>query len=278
MSKYILSFMLIVLLLCACSNQMPSAESEVNITTSPTVRPNSNALPTISNPAHESEQQADMVNPIEISISDVPAYGAIVDYYRSFMYRDEATDIEIEINNLYDNIALEISLNDERKKYEFWCSCIETRNSKLGYAIHDINYDVVPELIILSDDYFIHAIYSLQDDAPILVGGYWSRHSCTVDKGGVLYISASGGASDSYSASYTLTSDNELHLIEMVGIESYDEQAEEKLPEPRCYRVFNGNKTIIDYEEAQIFWGNSLDTYSNNTTEDIGLLVIPLSD
>lgn len=281
MTKYIFSFFsftLILFLLCSCSNQMPSIESEVKLTTSPVVSSTADILPTAEIPAPESEQQADMPESTDIVIPEDAAYDVIVDYYRSFMHRNETTDIEIEIQNLYDNIALEINLNDEQKEYELWCSCVDTRNSKLGYAIHDINYDGVPELLILSEGYYIHTIYSLQDGVPILVGGYWNRYSCAVDKAGLLYTDASSGAADNYYASYSLTSDNELQLVEMIGVESYDEQAGESLPEPRYYWIQNGNKTIIDYEEAQIIMGNFKDVYLNNPTENIGLIIVPLSD
>lgn len=273
MSKRIIICALVLLLLSACSNQRPLAEAEIAAPVTDT-----DILPTAEISAHESESQADVSKSTDFASPEVPAYAAIVGYYRDFMQRNEATDIENKINSLYDNIALETRLKDEQKEYELWCSCAEALSGNLEYAIHDINGDRIPELLILSEDYFIHAIYSLHDDLPVLIGGYWARHRCAVDNEGVLYISSSGGAADSYSASYLLTSDNELQLIEMIGVESYDEQSGTSLPEPRYYRILNGSKTIIDDKEADIIWSNFPDTYPNNPTENVGLTIVPLSD
>jgi hypothetical protein len=89
------------------------------------------------------------------------------------------------------------------------------------------------------------------------VGAYWSRNSCVIDAAGTLYISGSSGAADSSSASYSFRGGDELQLIEMVGVESYDEKTFETFPEGRFYRIQNGKKTVIDEEEAGILFKNS---------------------
>lgn len=272
MKKRMIICALVLLLLSACSNQTPLAEPVAEIA-APVA--DTDILPTAEISAPESESQADIPKPTGFASPEVSAYAAIIGYYSDFMQRNEATDIENEIDSLYDNLAIETRLKDEQKEYELWCSCAEAHFGNLEYAIHDINGDGIPELLILSEDYFIHAIYALQDDLPILIGGYWTRNRCALDNEGVLYISSSGGAADSCSASYLLTSDNELQLIEMVGVESYDAQSGESLSEPRYYHILNGSKTIIDNKEADIIWDSFPDAYPNNPTENVGLTIVP---
>lgn len=154
------------------------------------------------------------------SAKDVAAekYDTIIDLYRDILRygSDDAGDLAETISR---NIAYELNIqNNEQKLYELECSIFEAYNygnCKMGYALHDINSDGVFELIILSEDYYdIYAIYTLRGGKPALVGAYWSRNRCAIDKNGTVYINGSSGASDSFSASYSLDSaSGELKLI-----------------------------------------------------------------
>ena len=199
------------------------------------------------------------------------SYEMIVSYYRDCIdcegNRDEA------IENFLANIRIEMNMNDEQQVYELKNSLYELFNTAAGYAICDINGDGSPELFIISEEYYeICAIYTMCGGNPILVGAYWSRNRCVIDMNGTIYINGSNGAEDSFSASYSLIpGGGDLQLIEMIGVESYDEQTLEELPEPRYYRVQNGSKTIIGEEEAVTAWRNFPDSYTDNPTKDSGL-------
>lgn len=212
---------------------------------------------------------------IELTYSTEKKYEAIISVYQDFIYNKQKD--EDALDKFYDKIIDEINNEQEEIEYEVWCSGVEMYNSDLGYAIYDLNNDDICELIILSEDFFVHAIYSLYNDVPVLVGGYWSRKSCVIDETGTLYIHGSSGAADSSSASYLIAPNTtELQLIEMIGIESYDNETGENFNTPQCYRIKNGNKYIIDYEELLIESEYFPNVYPNNITKNAGLPFIPL--
>ena len=211
--------------------------------------------------------------------SEIPRYYEIVICYQDFISH---RDIEMEeaLGVLFERIADNLSIGKDIYQYDdayrLWCSCVEARNSNVSYAFYDINNDGTPELIILSDDFSIHAIYTLCDDSSVLVGAFWPRYRCVIDGTGTLYIHSSGGAYDSSSASYVLKPNcAELQLFEMVGMESYDAQVGEILPEPRCFQIQKGTKTIISYEEACVLWEKFPDASPANS---IATSVLMLND
>ena len=133
----------------------------------------------------------------------------------------------------------------------------ENPETDFGYALQDLNGNGIPELILLSKyDPYICAVYSLVDNTPHLLDSFWTRYTCDIDVNGILYIHGSGGAFDSYTASYIIAPDGtSLILIEEVGIESYDTAAGQHLDVPRYYKIdANGAKTIISEDEATSAW------------------------
>ena len=144
-------------------------------------------------------------------------YSAVIGFYRDFANSGEDKDEAIE--SFLADISGELGIIGERQLYELENSLFELFDGEAGYAIHDINGDGIPELIILSKDYYdVCAIYTLRGGNPVLVGAYWSRNRCEIDKNGTIYISGSSGASDSFFAAYWLCAENgELELLEEFG-------------------------------------------------------------
>lgn len=198
-------------------------------------------------------------------------YETIAGFYRDYIYFEGDRDEALE--RFLADIQAELDIGGEASLYELESSMSELFGAAAGYAVCDINGDGSPELLVISeDDYSIAAIYAKIGKNPVLVGAYWSRNRCVIDKGGTIYVSGSSGADDSFSASYWLCAENgDLELIEMVGMESYDGQTLEELPEPRYYLIQNGAKTIISEKEAVDAWGGFPDVYPENPTRDAGL-------
>ena len=204
------------------------------------------------------------VTSASLSLTDPAAikYASILNSYWDYFIHHDGNDDAID--DLFGRIAKEVKIEPNikiPKAYELKNSFepLEFASSgiNLGYSLRDLNNDGIPELFIISEDYSIHAIFSLLDDGPVLLGGYWSRNLCEVDEAGTFYNSGSGGASDSSSASYSYVGGHELRLTRMVGMETFDENAGKSLPEPRYYRIESGVKTIIDEKEAEAdpLWG-----------------------
>ena len=202
--------------------------------------------------------------PASLALTDPAAikYAPILNsYWEFFIHHDDSEDA---IDVLFGRIAKEVKIEPDSnnpKEYALKNSFepLEFASSgvNLGYALRDLNNDGIPELFILSEDYSIHAIFSLLSDGPVFLGGYWSKNSCEVDEAGTFYNSGSSGASDSSSASYSYAGGHELRMIRMVGMESFDENAGKSLPTPRYYRIERGVKTIINEKEAEAdpLWG-----------------------
>jgi len=213
---------------------------------------------------------------------DIIEYASVIDIYRDF-FRYYERDLNFSdyvystCSVITDKLGIEYTITDEMEAYELHCSLYEILDGNPGYVVHDINSDGIPELIILSEDFTIHAIYSLNNDKLILIGAYWSRQNCAIDETGMLFINSSSGASNGYSASYIIAPASvELQMIEMVGMEDYDTQTYEIFSTPVCYRIKDGNKTIIDFEEAFVFWEEFPNRYPNNPTKNAGLIFVPL--
>lgn len=284
MNQCLFAFLILLFLLSGCVSITPPVsetnerESNPPVSVLPTEEP---VNPTENPPSPKTGEISSVSGSVSEESRDKPfvveaaVYTDILAFYREFVRCDG--DWDVAINKLYDGIASVAQLTDEQKKWELWCSCVDARDRNLGYAIRDLNGDGTPELIVISED-FIHAIYALNEDILVLVGGYWNRHSCAMGQDGILFISASSGAGDNYFASYRFASSGqEFQLIEMVGMETYDEQTGESFPESRCYRIQDGIKAIIDYDEACILWEDFLNVYSdNNPTRDAGLVINPL--
>ena len=138
------------------------------------------------------------------------AYAEIIGFYKHFAISQSLEAAEYLLSRL----TSALSIKNEQQTYELDNSIFESRNGSLGYALFDLNGDGTPELIILSEDYTIHAIYTLQLGKHILVGSYWSRKNCIMDEIGLLCISSSSGAADNSESIYFLDSDGKLRLIE----------------------------------------------------------------
>ena len=218
---------------------------------------------------------------IEIANPEGLEYDELIDLYRDITryYAGNAEDASVDITY---NIAYKLNIiDDEQQLYELGCSIFEmTSDDNFGYAIRDINGDGIPELFILSEDYYnIYAIYTLRESKPVLVGAYWSRNRISIGKDGTLYNSGSSGAANSFDAIYSLNTwqDGEiLIVIEVIGIEDFDDEAMEALPEPRYYRIRNGEKTIISEAKADAAWKNFRNAYSDDS-RDAGLVFINIS-
>ncbi|MCL1912459.1 MAG: hypothetical protein FWG10_00910 [Eubacteriaceae bacterium] len=151
---------------------------------------------------------------LETANSKKLGYNRLIALYQDLAStRGEAWDAAERLSGI---IAEELDIDDEQRLYELNCSLFEMQGS-FGYAIHDVNSDGIPELFLLSENnYDIHAVYTLVDSKPALVGAYWSRNRCAIDKDGVIYVSGSNGADDSFSASWSLVQgSSELQLVQV---------------------------------------------------------------
>jgi len=188
-------------------------------------------------------------------------YAVIIGFYREYALSDLANE---DCDIITEKLANELNIESYDEQRYLSYSNNEYRHGNMAYAIHDVNNDGLYELIIFSEypeyyneekgmDYDIHTVYSLKNNNPILLGAYWSRNRCEIDENGAIYNESSSGAADSTAATYIIDAETlSFSMLEMVGMESFDEETLEDLPEARCYYIKDGEKTIIDIEEAVV--------------------------
>ncbi len=246
---------LIMVMISACGNNTPADGTELIISTTQPLEEPINPNETNINPEEAGDNSA--------------VYEAIIGYYQNYTLSGTSENARELLVNAVSN---EINLIDDQLLYELDNSIIESNPGRMGYALKDVNADGSAELFILSDEYDIHSVYTVRQGSPVLAGGYWSRNTVQMDANGMFYSSSSGGAADSNSASCKLNPESgEFDLIEMVGIEDYDYEKGESLPEPRYYHIKNGEKTIISGEEANNAWENFPGYSTPSLTANAGL-------
>ena len=93
-----------------------------------------------------------------------------------------------------------------------------------GYTYRDLNADGSDELILLTEDYKLLAIYTMKDGKPMRVEDIWGgRLSCTIDEQNRLHLFGSFGAANSTEKVCVLGKDGTLETIVEYGINGVDE-------------------------------------------------------
>ena len=209
-------------------------------------------------------------------------YGSLLNAYwnYSLQYKDDDEALDKLFTRIASAVSIEAStdsqigygLNNSLEPLRYASS-----GAELGYALHDLNKDGIPELFIISKDCSIHAVFSLVNGNPVAIGGYWSRSRCEVDSNGIFYNHGSSGAEVSSTASYSYMGGKELQLIKEVGSENYDEINDKRLPATRYYRIEKGKKTVISRKEAEAdpLWGGVYPKDNSLNLKFIPLFSIP---
>ena len=89
-----------------------------------------------------------------------------------------------------------------------------------GYTYRDLNADGSDELILLTEDYKLLAIYTMKDGKPMRVEDIWGRRlSCTIDEQNRLHLFGSFGAANSTEKVCVLGADGTLETVAECGID-----------------------------------------------------------
>jgi len=207
--------------------------------------------------------------------SIIQAYSELINNKRNGKYDDvegqEAFEADIRIFTEELGCSMQLA-------YQINSSCSEAfllgNPNQLGCAVYDLNKDGVSELIILSEDNcFIYAIFTLDQDEPILLGAYWSRSNCMIDTDGTLYYQGSGGAANGLLKTYILPArGTKLAATAEYAYGTYGYGAE---GQTQYYRQEGCIQTMISWEE---FSASTKDfpRYPDNPTMRLGLTFMPI--
>lgn len=177
-------------------------------------------------------------------------YSSIIAEYLKFA--------EVLINEQIESVPVNIDFsspeeNNEELTYDWGCmsaemmtwSCQSLPKDKdyFGYALKDLNNDNNNELILLTKDFEILAIFTTINDKPKLVDAYWSRHRCAIYDSNTLYTHSSGGAANfCYRLQEISKNSGELVTLKEYGCDT-----------DHYYKIINGEKSAINESEYEEF-------------------------
>ena len=199
------------------------------------------------------------------------------------LYKKALEEIALYGKNLFDNIPLHLGLTDEREIE--WCLAVSSAafpyGLNCGYAIKDLNGDGIEELILLTEDYIVLAIFSMVDGEPILLGDYIPRGSCWIDSDGLLHLNGSGGADYTTNAVYQIADGGaELVLIIEFGTDGVEWVGDVAVT--NYYKIINGERvesSEAEYEALGEQYGKYLGYLAGGaaTKEHAGLQFVSIS-
>ena len=130
-----------------------------------------------------------------------------------------------------------------------------------GYAIHDLNGNGNPELILMLREYIILAIFSTVDGKLTLLDDFEARHYCAIDSSGMIFTHTSGGATTwSYSIQKISPDDSQLLLVEEYGNDG-------SATGDGYYKIENGEPIPIDKEALDDFLETNFHDFQASVVE-----------
>ena len=126
------------------------------------------------------------------------------------------------------------------------------------FTFHDLNRDGSPELIILTEDGTIYAIYTLKDQTPILVNSYYDcNHIAAIGADGTVYQSGYSKGDTWYFSITKILNNGETEVFSFgeIDYDLYDNVTE-------CYKTVNGEKIVIEKSELDALMASYKDQYT----------------
>ena len=235
------------------------------------------------------EQSLDVTLTVRDSLE---AYGDVIELYKHAI--EHCANHE-DSKDAVDRYAEELGIVDAEKKallgelmsatYLFYPGRTErdshSPHYKLscGYAIKDLNRDGVDELICMTEDGHVSAVFSLENGKPKLLATFRERKRCWIDGNGYVHEDGSSGASYSTTSVYRIADGGgSLELIEDFGTDGVKWIGD--TAHLQYYKLENGEKVSITKEECSALWdqyGHYLgyEKSAEVTKELAGLTFIP---
>ena len=220
----------------------PGVTSEITLPPTQTSMPTNDAMPDAEAPT---------------DIDYLTLYASVLEEYRNYVLHD--------MENFTD--ALASPWGEIQSLYPYFGSFLQ---EDYGYALKDLSGDGIPELILLSRNDIVFALYSLSDNNPILLDSFYARYSCNISADNRLLIYSSNGAADFSYAIWTMKPDGTgFSVIEEIGVESFDRESGMTLNEPRNYHITEqGGKKIISQNEAEEIMGEFPNVFASDANLD----------
>ena len=210
-------------------------------------------------PTDENQTEQPTEAPTDASDEQIPApfssYDSILEFYDLII---DCLNTATTDPSIYDDIVNELLGGEgsaKKRLFDALCSSAFDFGSypydiSLGYDEKDLNKDGTDELVLLSSDYAVVAIFSMSDGKPVLLGNYINRGSCWIDSDGLLHVNGSNGASNFCSTVYRIADGGaSLEPIIEFGADGYEWVGEDAVT--KYYKLIEGVKSEINETEFQ---------------------------
>ena len=118
------------------------------------------------------------------------------------------------------------------------------------FTFHDLNKDGSPELILLTSDSMIFAIYTLQDQKPSIVDRYRYNYLAAIGYDGSIYTAGYGkGRSWHFGIERILENGAMIEEFAFGSVDTTEYYADPELGEKYDFKIVNGVRTIIERSE-----------------------------
>lgn len=200
--KIIASLLLVSLfLLASCTNAGTSDQQNSATSKEDTSSPVSNTESNISDEISEENSEDESISE-ELVVPE--GYSRLIVKLEELVRARLSPSFESEWNSGNFAVAesLDEFLGDADREIEYKISDMiveldwdyaDSTVDQYGYALVDLNKDGVDELLFMSKG-FIHAIFTLCDNKPLLLDAFWSRYRCAILENGDIFTHGSNGA------------------------------------------------------------------------------------
>ena len=159
----------------------------------------------LAEPGSAAEQYAVAQN---ISLTTIdPAYITLLGDYRAMVKFRLSEQFQEDYNGgnkpeLSQTLQQCIDTAEPYKWGDMWVEMTSGINTpteaSFGYILQDLNGDGTAEMIWLRQDRTLLALFTIQNDAPVLVDAFWPKHDGYITEQGYLYTIGSGGVATNY--------------------------------------------------------------------------------
>ena len=150
--------------------------------------------------------------------------------------------------------------------------------SDFGFALHDLNGNGIKDLILLTRNYTVHAIFSIADRTPNLLHmhNHWLRGATEIGMDGTVFFYFSNVPEEGFFRNFTISYDGrDILTIEAAEMEAVINPETFDIEHFNYVRITpQGERIEITEEEWQVIRHN----HWSIRTKDAGLTFIPLFD
>lgn len=211
--------------------------------------------------------------------ADFSNYGSILKTYKSIVELCEYYTNDGEFNGVYDRLFYFPSEAEQEwfdsvfdSVFQYCPKWSADYANAFGYALKDLNGDGTEELILMLDEYYIIAIFTVKDGKPVLLDTYIPRGQAVIRNNGDIYVYANGGAITSLTMIFRINAEGEMELINAAGYEPDNDGLHElyykldPLDFSITYITENEYIEIIDDAEWNSLGGYNSNEYMRNVT------------